>query len=54
MENGSRYFEYTMGDTRINSFFSFLSGRFNVKRDNGRTSTWRFITTPVTNSTWTK
>jgi hypothetical protein len=32
-ENGRRYFEYTMGDTRINNFFSFLSGRFNVKRD---------------------
>jgi ABC-2 type transport system permease protein len=30
MENGSRYFEYTVGDTRINNFFSFLSGRFNV------------------------
>jgi len=32
-ENGRRYFEYTMGDRRINNFFSFLSGRFNVKRD---------------------
>ncbi len=32
-ENGRRYFEYTMGDTRINNFFSFLSGRFDVKRD---------------------
>jgi ABC-2 type transport system permease protein len=32
-ENGRRYFEYTMGDTRINNFFSFLSARFNVKRD---------------------
>ena len=32
-ESGRRYFEYTMGDRRINNFFSFLSGRFNVKRD---------------------
>ncbi len=33
MENRRRYFEYTMGYTRINNFFSFLSGRFNVQRD---------------------
>ncbi|HXJ96281.1 MAG TPA: M1 family aminopeptidase [Terriglobia bacterium] len=32
-QNGRRYFEYSMGDTRINNFFSFLSGRFNVRRD---------------------
>ena len=32
-QSGRRYFEYSMGDTRINNFFSFLSGRFNVKRD---------------------
>jgi ABC-2 type transport system permease protein len=32
-ENGRRYFEYDMGDQRINNFFSFLSGRFDVKRD---------------------
>lgn len=32
-ENGRRYFEYDMGDTRINDFFSFLSGRFDVRRD---------------------
>jgi ABC-2 type transport system permease protein len=32
-ENNRRYFEYTMGDTRINNFFSFLSARYNVKRD---------------------
>jgi hypothetical protein len=32
-ESGRRFFEYTMGDTRINNFFSFLSARFNVKRD---------------------
>ncbi len=31
--NGRRYFEYDMGDTRINNFFSFVSGRFAVKRD---------------------
>ena len=33
MENGRRFFEYSMGDTRVNDFFSFLSGRFRVKRD---------------------
>jgi ABC-2 type transport system permease protein len=32
-ENGRRYFEYSMGDTRINNFFSFLSGRYSVRRD---------------------
>lgn len=32
-ENGRRYFDYSMGDTRINDFFSFLSGRFSVKKD---------------------
>jgi ABC-2 type transport system permease protein len=32
-ENGRRYFEYDMGDARINNFFSFISGRFAVKRD---------------------
>lgn len=32
-EDGRRYFEYSMGDTRINNFFSFLSGRFEVRRD---------------------
>ena len=32
-ENGRRYFDYSMGDTRINDFFSFLSGRFSVKTD---------------------
>jgi len=32
-ENGRRYFEYDMGDTRISNFYSFLSARFDVKRD---------------------
>ena len=32
-QDGRQYFDYDMGDTRINDFFSFLSGRFNVKRD---------------------
>ncbi len=31
--NGRRYFEYEMGDTKINNFFSFISGRYAVKRD---------------------
>jgi hypothetical protein len=32
-ENGRRYFDYSMGGTRINDFYSFLSGRFSVKKD---------------------
>lgn len=32
-ENGRRYFDYNFGDTKINNFYSFLSGRFAVKRD---------------------
>jgi hypothetical protein len=32
-ENGRRYFDYSMGDTRINNFFSFLSGSFSEKSD---------------------
>jgi ABC-2 type transport system permease protein len=32
-EKGRRYFDYSMGDTRINDFFSFISGRFSVKTD---------------------
>lgn len=32
-QDGRHYFDYDMGDTRINNFFSFLSGRFSVKRD---------------------
>ena len=32
-ENGRHYFDYNFGDTRINNFYSFLSGRFAVKRD---------------------
>ncbi len=31
--NGRRYFQYDMGDQRIANFYSFLSGRFEVKRD---------------------
>ena len=30
---GRRYFEYDMGDTRIANFYSFLSARYQVKRD---------------------
>ena len=32
-ENGRRYFEYDMGNTRINNFFSFISGRYAIRRD---------------------
>ena len=33
-QNGRRYFEYTMGSTRIQDFFSYISGNFAVKHDN--------------------
>lgn len=32
-ENGRRYFEYSMGDTLIANFYSFVSGRYAVKKD---------------------
>jgi ABC-2 type transport system permease protein len=32
-DNGRRYFEYDMGGTRTSNFFSFLSARYDVKRD---------------------
>jgi ABC-2 type transport system permease protein len=33
IENERRYFAYDMGDTKIANFYSFLSGRYEVKRD---------------------
>jgi ABC-2 type transport system permease protein len=33
-QNGRRYFEYTMGSTKIQDFFSYISGNFAVKHDN--------------------
>jgi hypothetical protein len=32
-ENGRRHFAYDMGDTKIVNFYSFISGRYEVKRD---------------------
>jgi ABC-2 type transport system permease protein len=32
-QNGRRYFEYSMGSTRIQDFFSYISGEYAVKRD---------------------
>jgi hypothetical protein len=32
-QNGRRYFEYSMGSTRIQNFFSYISGDYAVKRD---------------------
>jgi len=32
-QDGRKYFEYDMGASRINDFFSFLSGRYAVKHD---------------------
>jgi ABC-2 type transport system permease protein len=31
--NGRHYFTYSMGDTRIQNFFSYVSARYDVKRD---------------------
>ena len=31
--DGRRHFEYEMGDTKVNNFYSFISGRFEVRRD---------------------
>jgi len=33
IENGRRYFAYDMGDTKIVNHYSFISGRYEVKRD---------------------
>ena len=32
-EGGRRHFEYAMRDTKVNNFYSFISGRFEVRRD---------------------
>ena len=32
-ENGRRYFAYDMGETKIQNFYSFISGRYVVQRD---------------------
>jgi ABC-2 type transport system permease protein len=32
-DKGRRYFSYDMGDTRVANFYSFISGRFAVKKD---------------------
>jgi hypothetical protein len=32
-DKGRRYFAYDMGDTKVANFYSFLSGRYEVKRD---------------------
>jgi hypothetical protein len=32
-QNGRRYFEYSMGSTKIQDFFSYISGDYAVKRD---------------------
>ncbi len=33
-QNGRRYFEYSMGSTKIQDFFSYISGNYAVKHDN--------------------
>jgi ABC-2 type transport system permease protein len=33
MQNGRRYFEYSMGSTKIQNSFSYLSGSYAIKRD---------------------
>jgi hypothetical protein len=32
-KDGRNYYEYSMGSTKINDFFSYLSGRYTIKRD---------------------
>ena len=32
-QDGRRYFEYSMGSTKIQNFFSYISGKYAVKRD---------------------
>ena len=32
-QNGRNYYEYSMASTEINDFFSYLSGRYTIKRD---------------------
>jgi hypothetical protein len=32
-QDGRNYYEYSMGSTEINDFFSYLSGRYTIKRD---------------------
>jgi ABC-2 type transport system permease protein len=32
-ENGRHYFEYSMADTKIQNFYSYVSARYDVKRD---------------------
>ncbi|MGD0303561.1 MAG: M1 family aminopeptidase [Candidatus Acidiferrales bacterium] len=34
IENGRRYFEYDMGGQQIADFFAYISGRYDVKREN--------------------
>lgn len=45
-ENGRRYFAYDMGEQRINNFYSFLSGRFDVKKDKWRNVNLEVYYTP--------
>jgi len=33
-QNGRRFFEYSMGSTRIQDFFSYISGDYAIRRDN--------------------
>jgi ABC-2 type transport system permease protein len=33
-QNGRQYFEYSMGSTKIQDFFSYISGNYAVRRDN--------------------
>ena len=38
MQDGRRFFEYNMGSTKIQDFFSYISGNYAVKRD-----TWKGV-----------
>ena len=57
-EGGRHCFRYKM-DAPIRQFFTFVSARYAVKRDQlgraktARKSRWRSSTTPATSTTWT-
>ncbi len=45
-QDGRNYFEYSMGRPRLQDFFSYISGRYAVKRDNERRQSGDLSTTP--------
>jgi ABC-2 type transport system permease protein len=48
-QNGRNYYEYSMAATSINDFFSYLSGRYTVKRDKWQNVNLEIYYTPGDN-----